>query len=337
MKYISSWLDRHGKRRYRFRRGPVTEMMRGEPNSPAWLRQYAELLERSEPIAPPPDMSLSALIAEYYKSQEWKALKASTRRNYRSVIEQMREEHGEKLVTDLQRKHVKAMMARMADKPGAANNRLKRLRMLMEFARDLEWISVNPTEGVKMFAAGEIHTWNGAEIEAFENRWPIGTRERLAFALHLYTGQRKSDVRKMSWADIEDGVIRVRQEKTRAEVWVPIHPDLAQILAQAPRNHLLILTTQYGAQLTDGGYGNWFRDACRAAGLPQRCSSHGLRKAAAARLAEAGCSTREIMAVTGHQSLAEVERYTRGAEQKRMAKSAIARLTVKPSPGSVKP
>jgi integrase len=67
-------------------------------------------------------------------------------------------------------------------------------------------------------------------------------------------------------------------------------------------------------------------DKIAAAGLPDECVTHGLRKAAARRLADAGCSTLMIMAVTGHQSLKEVERYTRAAEQKRLATAAIALL-----------
>jgi integrase len=61
------------------------------------------------------------------------------------------------------------------------------------------------------------------------------------------------------------------------------------------------------------------------AGLPH-CSAHGLRKATAARLAERGATPHEIMAITGHQTLAEVERYTRAAERSKMADAAMSKL-----------
>ena len=67
-------------------------------------------------------------------------------------------------------------------------------------------------------------------------------------------------------------------------------------------------------------------DAIVAAGLPDRCVPHGLRKAAARRLAEAGCSEKQIAAVTGHTTLKEVARYTRAANQERLAADAVARL-----------
>lgn len=336
MKYISSWRDKTGRRRYRFRRGPVSRMMPGEPSTPQFLRRYAELLEETEPQAPAPDRSVSALIDAYYESQKWASLKDSTKRAHGSQLEMIRKDMGARPVSGMEPVHVERMMVKFAHTPGSANNRLKRLRALMKYAIRLRWIKDDPTLEAEFYQGGEIHTWTADELARFEGRWPIGTRERLAYALHLYTGQRKSDVRKMGWGDIEDGMIRVTQEKTGAKLWIPLHAELSVVLAKAERKHLLILTTHAGAQITDGGYGNWFREACQAAGLPQRCSSHGLRKAAAARLAEAGCSTREIMSITGHRSLSEVERYTRGAEQKRLARSAMARI-VKPGPGAVKP
>ena len=88
------------------------------------------------------------------------------------------------------------------------------------------------------------------------------------------------------------------------------------------RAHVAILTPRT-ASLAPAGYGNWMAAAIGAAGLPARCVLHGLRKAAARRLAEAGCSANEIAAVTGHVTLKEVERYTKAVEQKRMAVAAI--------------
>ena len=94
--------------------------------------------------------------------------------------------------------------------------------------------------------------------------------------------------------------------------------------AEASANLTFLLTDQ-GRPYTAAGFGNWFRDQCRAAGL-HGCSAHGLRKAAARRLAEAGCSTHEIAAITGHASLKEVARYTEAVDRKRLAQSAMAKI-----------
>ena len=80
------------------------------------------------------------------------------------------------------------------------------------------------------------------------------------------------------------------------------------------------------ALLTVDGFSGFMRDAIKAAGLPLECQPHGLRKAAGRRLAEAGCSSRELMAVLGHKTLSEAERYTRDADQARLASAAVARL-----------
>ena len=116
----------------------------------------------------------------------------------------------------------------------------------------------------------------------------------------------------------------VKQEKTGAELVIPIHPELAAVIAATPSGHLTFLTTRFGRPFEGSGFSHWFRGACDQAGLPH-CSPHGLRKAAARRLAEAGCTAHEIGAITGHASLAELVRYTRAADQRRLAEAAMAK------------
>ena len=101
--------------------------------------------------------------------------------------------------------------------------------------------------------------------------------------------------------------------------------DVVAIIEATPTNHLTFLTTAYGRAFTPSGFGNKFREWCNEAELPH-CSAHSLRKAAAARLAERGATAHEIMAITGHRSLEEVERYTRAARQGKLADAAIAKL-----------
>ena len=120
--------------------------------------------------------------------------------------------------------------------------------------------------------------------------------------------------------------IRVVQQKTGAKLTIPLHADLRAILTETKRKHVAILTTEYGRAFTVDGFSGFMRDAIKAAGLPLECQPHGLRKAAGRRLAEAGCSSRELMAVLGHKTLSEAERYTRDADQARLASAAVARL-----------
>jgi integrase len=187
------------------------------------------------------------------------------------------------------------------------------------------------------------HTWDESEIAAFEAHHPIGSKARLAFALGLYTAQRRGDVTRIGRQHIRDGVLTVRPEKTKnttaVTLAIPVHPDLQKIIAATPVGHLTLLTTKTGRTYGATVFSEQFRAWCDQAALPRHCVFHGLRKAAARRLAEAGCTAHEIAALTGHASLREIERYTRAADQARMARSAMAKTAAQEQIGteSVKP
>jgi integrase len=226
-------------------------------------------------------------------------------------------------VRALVRADVEAMMTRRSS--GAANDLLKKLRILTRFAIERGARRDDPTLAIHRYPAGNgHHCWTEGEIAAFERRWPVGTRERLAFSLLLCTAQRRSDVVRMGWDQLADGRLTVRQRKTGAELLIPVHPELKAALTAAGEPTFLV--TSFGKPFTAAGFGNWMSARIAEAGLPDRCVTHGLRKAAARRLAEAGCSANEIAAVTGHATLSEVARYTRAAEQARLARSAADRL-----------
>ena len=130
---------------------------------------------------------------------------------------------------------------------------------------------------------------------------------------------------KMGWQHITGDSIVVRQEKTGTPLILQMHPELTATLASVPRTNLTFLTTEWGAPFTAAGFSNWFRKQCDAAGL-QHCSFHGLRKALATKIANAGGSVDHVKSFTGHKSLVEVARYTRAADQQRLARQALAIL-----------
>jgi integrase/recombinase XerD len=160
-------------------------------------------------------------------------------------------------------------------------------------------------------------------------RHPIGTKARLAMVLLLYTACRREDVVRLGPQNIRGDRVRFVQAKNEhrnpVAIDMPVHPDLAAAIENTRSGHLNFLVTAFGKPFTPAGFGNWFRDRCNEAGL-SHCSAHGLRKAAAARLAERGATPHEIMAVTGHRSLDEIERYTREAARAGLADAAIAKL-----------
>jgi integrase len=92
---------------------------------------------------------------------------------------------------------------------------------------------------------------------------------------------------------------------------------------------LTFLVTATGKPYGGNALSAQFRNWCDAAGLPQRCKPHGLRKAACRRLAEAGCSANEIMAISGHATMKELVRYTKAADQARLARNALAKAVIR--------
>jgi integrase len=211
-------------------------------------------------------------------------------------------------------------------KPSAARNWLKAIRALVWHCIDVDLLKEDITLGIRLRPTkGEFHTWSEDEISAFEATFAIGTRERLALALGLYSGQRRGDVIRMGRQHVRDGVVHVRQEKTNAVLAIPVHPELARVLAAVPSTQMTFIQTLKGTPFTGHAFSDWFRKACKQAGLDKRCSFHGLRKAACRRLAEADCTVHQIAAISGHKSLKEVERYTRAVDQVRLAQAAMAR------------
>lgn len=324
-------VDRHGKRRVQFRMAGFTTYLTGTPWSDDFMRQYAAARDgvkaqhdnigaelRTKPGA------FNTLVVSYYRSPEFRGLKPSTQGARRNIIEKFRAVHGDKPLRGLQRTHVSDIIGAKAETPEAANHLLKVLRIMLAYAVDQGMIANNPASGVKKFPSqGDgHHSWSEAEIAQYELRHPVGSKARLALVLGLRTGQRKGDVLRMGWQHVTGEAIAVRQEKTATALIIPMHPELKAALASLPRTNLTFLMTEWGAPFTSAGFGNWFRDRCNEAGL-KHCSFHGLRKAAATRLANAGCSTDQVKAITGHRSLAEVARYTKAADQQRLARQAL--------------
>jgi integrase len=322
--------DHHGKRRVRFRKGGCSTYLTGIPWSEDFMRLYAAALngvkEQTKEVGAwrTDPGSVNALCVSYYRSPEFRDRKPSTQVMRRNIIEKFRLAHGNKPLKGLGVAHIKNIIGAKADAPEAANNLLKVLRVILGYAVSVGMVASNPAAGVKKYRSRSegFHSWSEDEIAQFEKRHEIGSRTRLAFALLLYTAQRRSDVVRIGWQHVQGDAVAVRQDKTGTALLIPIHPELATALASVPRTNLTFLMTEKGAPFTSAGFGNWFRDQCNLAGL-SNCTAHGLRKAAATRLANAGCSSDQIKAITGHKSLSEVAHYTRAADQQHLARQAL--------------
>jgi integrase len=345
--------DRHGTRRVRFRKGRFSTYLTGTPYSDEFLKQYAAALDGVKAQANNIGAgrtaagTVNALVAAYLdcspvSTSPFKTGAAETQRTRRSLLENFREAHGDKplfrlgtngqRVMLLTREHVQRIVNEKVATPFAQRNFLNTLRAMFKWAAKEGRIPDDPTLGVtreKVKSTG-YKTWSEDHIARFEARHPVGSKARLAFALLLYTGQRRSEVVKIGRQHIYGDVLTIDQGKTEggeeAHLEIPVHPKLREIIDATPTVGVkTFVVTHFGKPYTAPGFGNWFRELCDAAECLD-VSAHGLRKATARRLAEIGCSANQIASITGHASLSEVQRYTKAADRKRMAREAMKKL-----------
>jgi integrase len=333
--YVQAFVDRRTGAVFRYFRRPGYPhvRLRGLPGSPEFNRAYeaaltADALEIGATRTKAG--SVDAIIVAYYQSLEWRSVSAGTQAQRRSILERFRAAHGDKPIGLLPQKFIALTLSTL--QPFAARNWLKALRALLQFAVTRGLRQDDPTQGIKLprSKTDGIYTWTEEDIAAFEAVHAIGSKARLALGLLLFTAQRRSDVIRMGPQHIQDGVLSVRQQKTGAALAIPVHSELRVILDATPAGHMNFLTTKSGRPYSPNDFSEQFRAWCNEAKLSKECSAHGLRKAACRRLAEAGCSTNEIAAISGHASLREIERYTKAVDQARMARNAMARKRERP-------
>jgi integrase len=330
-KYVQAWVDGRDSRAYYYlrRRGFPRVRLPGLPWSPTFMAAYEAAMSGARTAIGAGRVkpgSVAALVAEYLDSQQFFGSKsAGTQRMRRGILERFRAAYGERPMALLPAEWIEALLD--AKPPHAARSWLVTLRSLCQFALKRGYLRADPTANIKQrsIKGDGFHTWSEDEIAQFEAAHPIGSKPRLALALLLYTAQRRSDVVKMGRQHIRDGVLTVKQQKTGKPLAIPVHPHLQTVLDATPSEHLTFLVTATGKPYGGNAFTEQFRNWTDAAGLPKRCKVHGLRKAACRRLAEAGCSANEIMAISGHATMKELVRYTAAADQARLARNAMAK------------
>jgi len=332
LRFVQAWVDDDGRAHHYFRRAGFKRVrLPGLVGSDEFIEAYrAALASAPEPIggARARAGSVSAAIASYFASSSFKRLGTDTQAVRRAVLEVFRREHGDKPIRPMPRKFVAAYLEAM--QPSTAKNYLKALRAVAQHGVAEGMLDDDPTLGIKLgkMNGDGRHTWTEDELAQFEAHHPIGSRERLAYTLGICTGQRRGDVTRMGRQHIRGDNLAVTQQKTGRPLVLPIHAELRAVLDLVPATQMTFLLTLRGTPFTDHAFSDWFGKACDAAGLPSCCTFHGLRKAVCRRLAEAGCTVHEIAAISGHATLKEIERYTKAADQVRLARAAMARTAM---------
>lgn len=337
--YLSSYSDRHGKTRWRFRRGTVTKSLPGEPGEDRFEQAYdAALSGRAVPAAIvrhpnhalPRTLKAAWRLATARDNMDWRKLRPSSQGSYIERAERLLAmevapglAYADVPVADLRRRHIKALLGAMGDRPHAGSDAVVVLRKMIAVALDHEWIEVDPTHRLGYRPEIEGHkAWSDAQRAQYEARWPLGSMARTVYACALYSGQRRGDLVRFKWSDFSGGRFPLTQQKTGKRLVLPVLPALQEALDAAPRHGEYVIGTVYGAQRSVNGLSADFQDWTAAAGLVG-CTMHGLRKTLGKILAEEGATTRELMDALGHETIAHAELYSREAEQEAMARSAF--------------
>ena len=325
--------DRHGKLRYRLRRTirgrRVDCYLPGVIGSTEFRAAYEEAVEgariagrRAQPG------TVGYLIEVYLGSKGFERLASSTRRDVRGRLDWVSAAIGEAKYAKIAPHHVARLMEKKGG-PAAANRLRKDLSQMFTFAAKMHGFKgQNPAALADPHKTrrGGYHTWTDDEIETYRTTHATGTKPRLALEIFLNTGASRVDAINFTRANIAGARVRYRRAKTGQQVDLPILPELGRELSYLPPTQMVLLSREDGSKgYANESFGNLFRRWCAQAGL-SGLAAHGLRKAGARRLAEAGATEFEVMSFLGHGTAREASRYVAAANRATLADSGMAKL-----------
>ena len=333
-KGLCSELNRHGARVWYYRegQGPRTRI-RGEFGSPEFnaavnaARGGHTTVGVKTTLSHTDPNSFGWLVDQFLKSPAHLSKEEPTQKARRNVLRRIVEKGaGAQAYRDLTDVDIRTLRDQIAATGAVAmaNGAVAILRVMFHWAvEDAKLLRTNPCLGVKAikYTGGTNHVWTDEEMMRFEEAYPLGTRERLAYALLLYSGQRSADIVRLGRQHLKDGWLTITAGKTGKAAQVPVLDVLSEAIAAGPTGDLTFLVSDERTPLQVSTFGRWFREACDQAGVPD-CTPHGLRHAGATRLAARGASTATLQCIYGW-SLPMAERYTKTASHRRSAERDI--------------
>lgn len=330
--YTSIFVDRHGKERCRFRRYGVSRYL-PHPSTKGYAAAYKAALEGLPEARPAHGRTINDLLPIFYRSVGFRKGGVDWQATRKQTLEAFRQEYGNDPVRCFRPKDIDVILAAKLEKrrvkgrivggTHAALRLREQLFLLFKFAVKQDWIAANPVEKAETVdhKGPGFYAWTEDDIARFREVYPLGTKPRLAMELMLWTGARRGDAHRA--APPKGGRIGFTASKTGKVQDVPVAPMLAKAIEAMPAVGLTtLLVTQHGKPYSVAGFGNWFSEKCRDAGLP-RCTAHGLRKALARRAAERDVQQQGIKALGQWSNDKEAATYVAGANQKRLAQTAL--------------
>ncbi|MEM7089508.1 MAG: tyrosine-type recombinase/integrase [Pseudomonadota bacterium] len=326
--YLRSKL-RRGRWFHTYRRGDVESSLGVHglhPTDPkvlaAWAAEHARWQDMP-PDTESPSAGTFAWALDLYTSgnAEWAKYAEGTRKSREAIFARYRKAQGMRPISTITPETVERAL--YAKGGHGAVNEYKALKPVFEHLRRLGFIRKNPMKGIELDKPKikGFPVADADDIEAFQDLWEIGTRERLIFDLALYTGAARSDLAKLGRKNIKGDLLVYERQKSGVKARVPLTAELRAVIDRTPDIAPAFILTAHSKPFKPTSLGNEFGDAARAAGMDARL--HGLRKAFCIYWAENDATTHQIAAMAGHMSLSEVERYTRAADRERMVKLLV--------------
>ena len=332
--HLQRGVSRHGKPYWfvQMKRGAPKIRIRGEYGSPEFEAAYQAAVT-SAPTRKVQEINASQGTLEwawllYRQSGGWQSKGEATRRQGEQIMRHVLANAGSKPLSKITHAAISDGVDRRAKTPSMAKIFAQTMRGFFKWLKANKIVSENPCDGIelpKRPKTGGFKEWSDEEVLKYEQRWPVGTRERVMLDVYMYTGLRRGDAAIVGKQHVRNGVISLQTEKTGQWVHIPLLDVLKRTLDAGPTGDLAWNATRSGQPFVKEALGNAFKDACKAAGIMDK-AAHGLRKAAATRAADNGATTHELMAIFGWKDIKEAELYTREANRKKLAARAMGKL-----------
>jgi integrase len=294
--------------------------LHGQPGSPEFIADFATAEKLScDRLAG----TFNNLVRMFTLSTEFNAaLATNTKVEYRRMLTKAEAEFGDMPIAALDDPRVRRDFMDWREKVARASgereadNRLSAISAMLTWAIQRGHITANHLRGFKrLYHADRSEIiWLPEHIAAFMAVASVEMQRAMILALH--TGQRQSDLLRLSWSAYNGSTITLRQGKARRgrspgpPVTVPCTAALRRMLDGMERTSPLILTTKTGQSFKKRYFGRLWEERTTAAGLqlvtlpgfdaPVRLHFHDLRGTTVTLLSESGSTPQQIAPITGH-------------------------------------
>lgn len=194
--HLHAETTRHGKRVWYVRRGHDPRVrIRAQFGTAEFDHQYQAALAGKAPesakLGSAPAGSLAWLWERYRETTAWTKLSLATRRQRENIMVHVLETAGTKHYVKITQADIISGRERRGDTPAQSRNFLDCVRGLFRWALKAKHVKTDPTAGVENPPRSKgpgFKKWTEADGEAYERRWPIGTKERVWYDVLCFTG-----------------------------------------------------------------------------------------------------------------------------------------------------